>query len=132
VRTGPIRLLIVDDHPAVRAGLSDCFRLRPDFEVLGTAVDGQDGLVQAMATTPDVVLLDLSMPSMDGIEATQRIRASCPNTKVVLLTSFNGNPRVQAALAAGASDYVTKDSTTDEIAQRLRQAVDPGETATTD
>jgi len=116
-----IRLLIADDHPVVRDGLSGMFAADPGFEVLGEAADGAEAVRLAQALSPDVILMDLRMPRMDGVEATRRLRASHPEIKVVVLTTYADDHSVLEALRAGALGYLTKDAGADEIRQALQR-----------
>jgi DNA-binding NarL/FixJ family response regulator len=117
-----IRLLIVDDHPVVRRGLSDLFGRTEDIEVVGTASDGVEAVTLTLKQNPDIVLMDLSMPNMDGIEATRFLLRSCPEARVVMLTSFAGKDRVREALRSGAVGYLLKDAPTDELINGVRSA----------
>jgi DNA-binding NarL/FixJ family response regulator len=116
-----IRVLIVDDHAVVRRGLLAFLETEPDLEVVGVAAGGAEAL-EMLAAGPDVVLMDLRMEPLDGIETTRRIRARCPDVEVVALTSYGENARVQAALEAGASGYLLKDADADEVAAAVRAA----------
>src|SRR3954465_5148164 len=117
-----IRVLIVDDHAVVRMGLRAFFDLQPDIEVVGEAADGSEGVAMTRRLTPDVVLMDLLMPNMDGITAIGRIKAELPETEIVTMTSFIEEEKVTAALEAGASGYVLKDAEAEEVAQAVRAA----------
>ena len=117
-----IRVLIVDDHAVVRMGLRAFFDLLPDIEVVGEASDGSEGVAMTRRLTPDVVLMDLLMPNMDGITAIGRIKAELPETEIVTMTSFIEEEKVTAALEAGASGYVLKDAEAEEVAQAIRAA----------
>jgi DNA-binding NarL/FixJ family response regulator len=117
-----LRILIADDHPPVRAGLTLVLEGQEDFEVVGAAVNGEEALAMALAERPDVILMDLSMPGMDGIEATRRLSAACPHARVVVLTSFADRERILAALDAGAIGYLLKDSEPAELMQAVRAA----------
>ena len=119
-----IRVLIADDHRLVRAGLISLLEADADIEVVGEAADGQQALEVAAATTPDVVLMDLSMPVMDGIAATRMLLAELPGTRVVALTSFSDRQRVTDILAAGAIGYLLKDSRPDELLAAVHAAAD--------
>ena len=117
-----IRVLLVDDHAVVRMGLRSFFDLLPDIEVVGEAADGSEGVAMARRLTPDVVLMDLLMPNMDGVTAIGRIKAELPETEIVTMTSFIEEEKVTAALEAGASGYVLKDAEAEEVAQAIRAA----------
>lgn len=119
---GPIRVLIVDDHSVVRTGLRVFLDLQPDMEVVGEAADGSEGVAVARRLEPDVVLMDLLMPNMDGITAIGRIKAERPVTEIVTMTSFIEEEKVTAALEAGASGYVLKDAEAEEVAAAIRAA----------
>jgi NarL family two-component system response regulator LiaR len=118
----PIRLLLVDDHGVVRAGLRLYLQGQPDLEVVGEAGDGATAVDLAQALAPDVILMDLQMPTMDGIEATRRIRAAQPDVEVVVLTTFIDNANITAAIQAGAVGYVLKDVPPGELAEAIRAA----------
>ena len=117
-----IRVLIVDDHGVVRSGLRVFLELLDDIEVVGEASDGSEGLAAARRLKPDVVLMDLLMPRMDGLTATGRIREELPETEVVAMTSFIEEDKVTAALEAGAAGYLLKDASADEVAAAIRSA----------
>jgi DNA-binding NarL/FixJ family response regulator len=121
-----IKVAIADDHAVVRRGLEELLRLEADIEVVGTAADGREACVLAERTTPDVILMDLSMPLMDGIEATRSIVASAPTVHVIVLTSFADRSRILAALDAGATGYLLKDADPAEVAAAIRAAVAGG------
>ena len=121
-----IRVLIVDDHQVVRRGLRTFLELQDDIEVVGEAGDGLAGVEQASRLEPDVVLMDIVMPRLDGIEATRRIKEHAPGTGVIALTSFAGDDQVLPALEAGASSYLLKDVTPEELVEAIR-AVHRGE-----
>lgn len=122
VAESPIRVLIVDDHAVVRRGLRGFFELLDDIEVVGEAEDGEQAVRLAAELEPDVVVMDLLMPILDGIGATARIKALRPDTEVVALTSFIEEDRVTAALEAGASGYLLKDADADDVAIAIRRA----------
>ena len=111
----PVRVLIADDQKIVREGLVTLIGLLPGIEVVGAAVDGDDAVRQATALHPDVVLMDLNMPRCNGVEATQRLRAEQPETRVVVLTTYSDDAWVFSALQAGARGFLTKDAGADEI-----------------
>jgi len=122
-----IRVLVVDDHEVVRRGLFSFLDGEPDLEVVGDAGGGQEALdllarLDGERRRPDVVVMDMKMEPMDGIEATRRIRALYDDVEVVALTSFGDDERVHAALKAGASGYLLKDSDADEVAVAVRAA----------
>jgi DNA-binding NarL/FixJ family response regulator len=117
-----IRVLVVDDHHLVRAGLITLLEAADDIEVAGEAADGQQALEVAAAASPDVVLMDLSMPVMDGVSATRALLSELPETRVVALTSFSDRQRVTDILAAGATGYVLKDSRPDDLLAAVRAA----------
>ena len=117
-----IRVLIVDDHSVVRMGLRVFFDLQDDIEVVGEAADGSEGVAMARRLEPDVVLMDLLMPNMDGVTAIGRIKAERPETEIVTMTSFIEEEKVTAALEAGASGYVLKDAEAEEVATAVRAA----------
>ena len=117
-----IRVLIADDHGVVRDGLGRHVEALPDMELVATASDGEEAVARARETEPDVVLMDLDMPRLDGIEATRRLLAERPNTAVLVLTSFSDRPRIMGALEAGASGYLLKDVEADEVAEGIRAA----------
>ena len=120
--TETIKIVIVDDHPLVRAGLRAVLEGHAGIEVVAEASDGADVVELARLTSPDVVLMDLSMPRTDGVEATRRLAEECPEVRVVVLTSFTERSRVQRALAAGAIGYVLKDSEPDDLLRAIRSA----------
>ena len=104
------RVMIVDDHPVVRKGLASFLGHEPDLEVVGMADSGEQALEMAAELHPDIVLMDLSMPGMGGIEATRRLVQTAPGTRVMMLTSFGGHERMVEALKSGAVGYVVKDT----------------------
>jgi len=116
-----IRVLAADDQRVVREGLAMLLGLLPDVEVVGTAADGEEALTLAGELRPDVILMDLRMPRVDGVEATRRLRASHPEIKVVVLTTYADDRSVIDALRAGALGYLTKDAGADEIRQALQR-----------
>ena len=120
--TAPIRVLLVDDHAVVRMGLRVFFDLQDDIQVVGEAGDGSEGVAMARRLRPDVVLMDLLMPTMDGVTAIGRIKAERPEIEIVTMTSFIEEEKVTAALEAGASGYVLKDAEAEEVAAAVRAA----------
>jgi NarL family two-component system response regulator LiaR len=121
-----IRVLIVDDHQVVRRGLRTFLELQDDLEVVGEAGDGLQGVELAARLQPDVVLMDIVMPRMDGIEATRRIKERAAGAGVIALTSFAGDDQVLPALEAGASSYLLKDVSPEDLVDAIR-AVHRGE-----
>jgi DNA-binding NarL/FixJ family response regulator len=117
-----IRVLLADDHPVVRRGVAELLAAAGDIEVVGAAVNGEEAVARGVEHRPDVVLMDHSMPGLDGIEATRQLTASVPNTKVVALTSFDDRERILAVLDAGAVGYLLKDAGPDELRQGVRAA----------
>lgn len=117
-----IRVMIVDDHAVVRRGLEQLIGSAADIEVVGTAADGNEAFDTARRLRPDVILMDVSMPGGDGIEATRRITAAQPEVHVIMLTSFADQKKVVDAIAAGASGYLLKDGEPDEVAAAVRAA----------
>ena len=115
----PIRVLAADDQRVMREGLAMLLEFLPDVEVVGTAADGEEALALADHLRPDVILMDLRMPRVDGVEATRRLHASHPEIKVVVLTTYADDRSVLDALRAGALGYLTKDAGADEIRQAL-------------
>jgi two-component system, NarL family, response regulator LiaR len=118
----PIRILIADDHSVVRQGLKMFLALDPELEVIGEAENGAEAVKLAGELQPDVVLMDLLMPVMDGIAATAEIKQRFPDVEVVALTSFIEEDRVTAALEAGATGYLLKDADADDVAVAVRRA----------
>jgi DNA-binding NarL/FixJ family response regulator len=117
-----IRVLIVDDHAIVRDGLRQLLASVEDFDVVGAACDGAEAVELSLARAPDVVLMDLSMPNMNGAEATRRLCHDRPEVKVVVLTTFTDQTRILDALDAGATGYVLKDAAPDAIVAAVRAA----------
>ncbi|HZM83158.1 MAG TPA: response regulator transcription factor [Candidatus Limnocylindrales bacterium] len=117
-----IRLLIVDDHPIVRDGLRGAFAGSPEFEVVGEAGDGAQAISRAVALRPDVVLMDLRMPRMDGVEAIRRLQREAPAVRVLVLTTFDTDSDVLPAIEAGATGYLLKDAPVDELLRAVRAA----------
>ncbi len=116
-----IKLLIVDDHEMVRLGLTSYFSILKDIEVIGEAENGADGVKMALNMNPDVILMDLVMDVMDGIEATKVILNEWPEAKILILTSFIDDEKVYPALEAGASGYLLKTSSASDIAEAIRR-----------
>jgi NarL family two-component system response regulator LiaR len=119
--TTAIRVLIVDDHAIVRKGTSALLSTERDIQVVGEAADGQEAVAQSQALQPDVILMDLVMPNLDGIEATRQITAQQPGVRILVLTSFAADDKVFPAIQAGALGYLLKDSSPAELVQAIRQ-----------
>jgi DNA-binding NarL/FixJ family response regulator len=117
-----IRVLVAEDHPMVRSGLLQLLGNVDQVEVVGAATGGEEAVRLATAERPDVVLMDLEMPDLDGIEATRRIRAAAPGVNVVLLTAFSDRQRILDAIDAGAVGYLLKDVEADELVRGLEAA----------
>jgi DNA-binding NarL/FixJ family response regulator len=120
--TEPIAVVVVDDHQMVRAGIATLLGATDDIVVAGQAGDGEEAVEVVGRTQPSVVLMDLSMPAVDGVEATRRILATQPEVKVVVLTSFSDRERVSDALAAGAVGYQLKDCDPADLLAAVRSA----------
>ena len=116
-----VRVLIVDDHAIVRKGIRALLSEASGFEVVGEADNGRAAVLRAQETQPDVILMDLLMPGMDGIEATRQITRRQPNTRILVLTSFAADNKVFPAIKAGALGYLLKDSSPDELVRAIRQ-----------
>lgn len=119
--TDQIRILIADDHPIVRKGIRSLLSTEDDIEVVGEVCDGAEAVAQARELEPDVILMDLVMPGMDGIEATRQITASRPGTRVLVLTSFAADDKVFPAIKAGALGYLLKDSGPDDLVKAIHR-----------
>ena len=117
----PVRVLIVDDHAIVRKGIRALLSEAGGFEVVGEASNGRSAVLAAEETNPDVILMDLLMPGMDGIEATRLITGRQPKTRILVLTSFAADNKVFPAIKAGALGYLLKDSSPDELVRAIRQ-----------
>ena len=119
----PIRVVLADDHPVVRSGLRALLESLAGYEVVAEAVDGEAAVRETQLTEPDVVLMDIRMPGLDGIEATRRIRAAVPATAVLVLTMFDDDDTVFGAMRAGAQGYLLKGAEQDEIDRAIRAVV---------
>jgi len=117
---GPISVLIVDDHAVVRQGLRSFLELQPDIQVAGEAADGEEALAQAKALLPDIILMDLVMPNVDGVAAIRAITTAVPSTKILVLTSFSEDEKVFASIKAGAHGYLMKDVLPPELVKAIR------------
>ncbi|EOH87778.1 response regulator transcription factor [Enterococcus pallens] len=115
-----IRVLLVDDHEMVRLGVSSYLSIQSDIEVVGEAENGEEGYDKALELRPDVILMDLVMEVMDGIESTKKILNDWPEAKILIVTSFIDDEKVYPAIEAGASGYLLKTSTAHEIADAIR------------
>jgi DNA-binding NarL/FixJ family response regulator len=120
--TGPIRLLIADDHPVVRDGLRGIFEASDEFEVVGEAANGREAVDRAAALLPDVVLMDLRMPVLDGVSAIRLLAERGVTARVLVLTTFDTDTDVVPAIEAGATGYLLKDSPPDELRRGVRAA----------
>lgn len=116
----PIRVLIVDDHAVVRDGLQALLTKAEDLQVVGVAGNGREAIEQAQRARPDVVVMDIGMPELDGVEATRRLREKCPESRVLILSMHLSSEHVARALHAGALGYVLKESAGEEVAEAIR------------
>ncbi len=121
-----IRILIADDHPIVREGLIAVLETQPDFVIAGEAASGARVVEQAAALRPDVILLDLELPEMDGVAALRAIRAADPAAKVIIFTAFDTDERILSAVRAGAQGYLLKGAPRDDLFQAIRVVHDGG------
>ena len=119
---GPIKVMIVDDHPIVRDGLNGLLRVVADMELAGEAGNGQEALARCQESLPDVILMDIVMPGMDGLEATRLILDQYPDVKIVVLTTFPEEDLVQEALEAGAVGFILKNASAATVADAIRSA----------
>ncbi|MFI6292504.1 response regulator [Nonomuraea sp. NPDC050790] len=126
MREHPVRLMIVDDHPVVRDGLRGMFDGLPDITVVAAAADGREALALAASTEPDVVLMDLRMPNLDGVGAIRRLHAAHPGTKVIVLTTYDTDGDVGRALAEGVAGYLLKDTPREDLHRAVRTAAEGG------
>ncbi|MCU0491905.1 MAG: response regulator transcription factor [Chloroflexaceae bacterium] len=117
-----ISVMLIDDHRVVRQGLRDFLELQEDIEVVGEASSGEEGVSLARELLPDVVLMDLVMPGMDGVETTRRVKGVSPSSRVIVLTSFVDDDKVFPAIKAGAISYLLKDISPEELAHAIRAA----------
>jgi NarL family two-component system response regulator LiaR len=115
-----LRILIADDHLVVREGLGTIITAQPDMQVVGKAANGEEAVALAQALTPDVILMDLRMPRLDGVDAIQQIREADTEARILVLTSYANDRHVFAAIKAGALGYLLKDATHDQLVQAIR------------
>jgi NarL family two-component system response regulator LiaR len=118
----PITVMLVDDHAMVRQGVKAFLATQPDLSVVGEVGSGEEAVKMAAQFVPDVILMDLIMPSMDGVEATRRVKQVSPRSQVVVLTSYHEDENIFPALKAGALSYILKDLSADELASAVRKA----------
>lgn len=116
----PIRILAVDDHPLLREGIASILEIQPDMVLVGEASDGAEALAQFRALRPDVTLMDLQMPGMDGVEVLAAIRAEYPKARVIMLTTYAGDAHAARALKAGAAGYLLKNTLRKELLETIR------------
>jgi len=119
--TSAIRVLVADDHPIIRKGIRAMLEIVPDIEVVGEAVNGRGAVTKVKKLQPDVILMDLVMPEMDGIEAIRHIKAHQPEARILVLTTFAGEDKIFPAIKAGALGYHLKDSSPQELVEAIRQ-----------
>jgi len=115
----PIRILVVDDHPVVRKGLIAMLETEPDLQIVGEGRDGEEAVAQALALQPDVILMDLVMPRLDGLQAIEQIKSRQPGAQILVLTSFTTADKVMPALQAGATGYMLKESEPAELVNAI-------------
>ena len=118
----PIRVLVVDDHASVREALNATLEFEPDIDIVGEASDGREAVQLAQQIQPDVILMDTRMPVMDGLEATRRIVACCPNVRVIGLSMYPADLMVQTMLRAGAAGYIEKSVSLELLVAAIRGA----------
>ncbi|MGQ9474947.1 MAG: response regulator [Actinomycetota bacterium] len=124
----PVRVLVVDDHRLVREGLVSLLRLNPEIEVVGEASGGEEAVARARSLKPDVVLMDISMPGMNGITATRLIKKDLPESKVIMLTMLDQEGYVYEAVKAGATGYLLKNAGMDELVKAIKEVHKGGAT----
>ena len=116
-----IKVLVVDDHDLVRMGITRMLDDDPNIEVIGEAIDGDSAVIQVRAISPDVVLLDVNMPNINGVEATRRIKQFNPNIKVLAVSSLTAQPYPSMLLKAGVNGYITKGTPLDEMIRAIKK-----------
>lgn len=121
-----VRIVVADDHPVVRGGLVALLRTLPGIDVIGEVADGEAAVRESVLTRPDLVLMDVRMPGLDGVEATRRIRAAAPSTRVLILTMYDDDATVMTAMQAGAQGYLLKEAEQEDIVRAIH-AVMAGE-----
>lgn len=124
----PLKVLVVDDHRLVREGLVSLLRLNPEIEVVGEASGGEEAVARARGLRPDVVLMDIGMPGMNGITATRLIKKDLPETKVIMLTMLDQEGYVYEAVKAGATGYLLKNTSLDELVKAIKEVYKGGAT----
>jgi DNA-binding NarL/FixJ family response regulator len=122
----PIRILLVDDHRIVREGLASMLSTQPDMCVVGEAGTGTEAIAQAVCLLPDIILLDLEMPDLDGVGVLERVRVELPNVRVIILTAYGTDERILDAVRAGAKGYLLKGAGLDEVLHAVRVAAEGG------
>ncbi len=122
----PIRILLVDDHRIVREGLASMLSTQPDMCVVGEAGTGTEAIAQAICLLPDIILLDLEMPDLDGVGVLERVRVELPNARVIILTAYGTDERILDAVRAGAKGYLLKGAGLDEVLHAVRVAAEGG------
>jgi DNA-binding NarL/FixJ family response regulator len=126
IMTETIRILLADDHPVVRDGLVMMLETQPDFKVVGAASDGLEVLAMGQALQPDVLLLDLEMPNLDGLQTLERIKQHCPEVRVIVFTAFDTDERIVQAVRAGAKGYLLKGAPRGELFNAIRVVAEGG------
>jgi DNA-binding NarL/FixJ family response regulator len=121
-----LRLLLADDHAVVRDGLKLLINNQPDMEVVGEAENGNIALQKAKELHPDIIIMDVSMPELNGVQATERLKVSCPRVKVIALSAYSDEAHIRQLLSSGASSYVLKRTITEELIRAIRTVADGG------